>query len=91
MKWSHHDESVAAVMPRSRDTRFISSPHNNRKTASPFFREENRPRAAFTFAMDTSIYKGAVCPNCVSKEIVERGNSATRVCRKVLSGIMATL
>lgn len=71
-KWPRHAESVAAVMPRSRDTRSSSSPRNNRKTASPFFREDNRPRSAFDFAMDTSFNEGAVCPKCVSKKIVRR-------------------
>jgi hypothetical protein len=42
-------------------------------------REENRPRSVFDFAMDTSIKDGAVCPKCVSKEIVGR-RTASRTC-----------
>src|SRR6185437_1559768 len=74
-KCSRHSDSLAAVMLVSRETRSRSSPRSTSRTASTFFREENRPRSVFDCAMDTSINEGAVCPNCVSKEIVGRGTT----------------
>src|SRR6478735_5198261 len=74
-KWSRHSDSVAAVIPASRETRSRSSPSSTRNTTSTFLREDNRPRSVFDFAIDTSVIERAVCPNRVSKEIVGRRSS----------------
>ena len=60
--WSRHSDTVAAVSPASRETRSRSSPRNRRHTTSIFLREENRPRSAFDFAMNTSLTEGQYAP-----------------------------
>lgn len=81
-KWPRHAESVAAVMSRSRDTRSSSSPRNNRKTASPFFREDNHPRSALDSPWTLPSMKGGSMPQMCVQENCEAEDSE-RVCRSM--------
>src|SRR5581483_7049443 len=73
--WSRHSAIRAAVTPNSRDTRSRSSPRSTRSTASTFLREEQRPRSAFDFAMDTSFMRGQYAPNRCPKKSWGEGDS----------------
>jgi hypothetical protein len=67
-----HSDSVAAVIPSSRETVSRSSPLSNRITASAFRRAVKRPLSSFfRFDIDTSV--GILTPNRVSQSIVQRG------------------